>query len=125
MTAELAAGYCGEPSVDTFLSRPWQGRRLDRYADQQDRVRPLREKLGLPLFTLDACRHGGMTDLEEAELTEGRARPAMRPARPIAVYAKATELRSLGGHQEASRVSADDGVHGRCSQGGAEGGALI
>ena len=23
------------------------------------------------LFTLDACRHGGMTELEEAELIEG------------------------------------------------------
>jgi hypothetical protein len=26
------------------------------------------------LFTLDACRHGGMTELEEAELTEGQGR---------------------------------------------------
>jgi hypothetical protein len=35
-------------------------------------VRSMRDKLGLPpTFTLDACRHGGMTELEEAELTDG------------------------------------------------------
>ena len=27
-----------------------------------------------PLFTLDACRHGGMTELEEAELTDSQGR---------------------------------------------------
>jgi hypothetical protein len=26
------------------------------------------------LFTLDACRHGRMTELEEAELTDGQGR---------------------------------------------------
>lgn len=42
--------------------------------DMAKLVRKLRERLGLPeMFTLDACRHGGMTELEEAELT-GRAR---------------------------------------------------
>jgi hypothetical protein len=25
-------------------------------------------------FTLDACRHGGLTELEEAELTDGQGR---------------------------------------------------
>jgi hypothetical protein len=35
----------------------------------------LRNKLGLPsTFTPDACRHGGMTELEEAELTHGQGR---------------------------------------------------
>ena len=35
----------------------------------------LRDKVGLPTtFTLDACRHGGMTELEEAELTDGQGR---------------------------------------------------
>ena len=35
-------------------------------------VRKLRDRLGLSAtFTLDACRHGGMTELEEAELTDG------------------------------------------------------
>ena len=37
-------------------------------------VHTMRDKLGLPSsFTLDACRHGGMTELEEAELTDGQA----------------------------------------------------
>ena len=36
-------------------------------------VRRLADGFGLPAtFTLDACRHGGMTELEEAELTQGR-----------------------------------------------------
>ena len=38
-------------------------------------VRGLRERLGLPaFFTLDSCRHGGMTELKEAELTDGQGR---------------------------------------------------
>src|SRR5262245_4444948 len=37
-------------------------------------VHTMRDKIGLPsTFTLDACRHGGMTELEEAELTDGQA----------------------------------------------------
>jgi hypothetical protein len=40
------------------------------------RVRKHRVALGLPsTFTLDACRHGGMTELEVAELTDGQAAP--------------------------------------------------
>jgi hypothetical protein len=40
-------------------------------------VRRLRELAKLPAtFTLDACRHGGMTELEEAELTDGQG-PAL------------------------------------------------
>jgi hypothetical protein len=38
-------------------------------------VHTMRDKIGLPsTFTLDACRHGGMTELEEAELTDGQGR---------------------------------------------------
>jgi hypothetical protein len=38
-------------------------------------MRGLREQLGLlDTFTLDACRHAGMTELEEAELTGGQGR---------------------------------------------------
>jgi hypothetical protein len=40
-------------------------------------VRALRDRLALPsTFTLDACRHGGMTELEAAELTDGAPHPA-------------------------------------------------
>ena len=49
--------------------KPWNSMRLSKV------VRELRVKLGLPsTFTLDACRHGGMTELEEAELTDGQGR---------------------------------------------------
>jgi hypothetical protein len=43
-------------------------------------VHKMRDELKLPaIFTLDACRHGGMTELDEAELT-GRPGPcAVRP----------------------------------------------
>lgn len=38
-------------------------------------VQRMRKEIGLPKeFTLDACRHDGMTELEEMELTEGQGR---------------------------------------------------
>ena len=61
-------------------------------------VRKLRLKLKLPAsFTLDACRHGGMTELEEAELTtgQGRALSGHRTERAYEGYAKATIERAL------------------------------
>ena len=46
---------------------------------------------------MDAYRHGGMTELEEAELTEGqgRALSSHRTRESYARYAKRTELRML------------------------------
>jgi hypothetical protein len=61
-------------------------------------VQKMRKKLHLPAhFTLDACRHGGMTELEEAELTEGqgRALSAHKTSQAYAGYAKRTEKRML------------------------------
>ena len=58
----------------------------------------MRKDIGLPAeFTLDACRHGGMTELEEAELTEGqgRALSAHRTKESYAGYAKRTAPRVL------------------------------
>ena len=58
----------------------------------------MRDKLELPSsFTLDACRHGGMTELEEAELTDGqgRALSAHKTASAYAGYAKRTMERAL------------------------------
>jgi hypothetical protein len=41
----------------------------------QHLVQRLRKLAKLPpTFTLDACRHGGMTELEEAVLTDGQGR---------------------------------------------------
>jgi hypothetical protein len=62
------------------------------------RVRRLRVALGLPAtFTLDACRHGGMTELESAELTDGqgRALSGHRTQRAYQGYAKRTLARAL------------------------------
>ena len=64
------------------------------------RVRRLRLALGLPVtFTLDACRHGGMTELETAELTDGqgRALSGHRTQRAYEGYAKRTLERALPG----------------------------
>ncbi len=63
-------------------------------------VRKLRDRLALPSnFTLDACRHGGMTELEEAELTDGqgRALSGHRTQRAYEGYAKRTLERALPG----------------------------
>ncbi|UPJ56010.1 hypothetical protein [Bradyrhizobium sp. 192] len=51
-------------------ARPW------RYSSLNHVVTRLRKSIeGVPAhFTLDACRHGGMTELEEAELTDGQGR---------------------------------------------------
>jgi hypothetical protein len=60
-------------------------------------VRSLRDDLGLPkTFTLDACRHGGMTELEEAELTDGQGRAlSAHRSKAYEGYAKRTAKRAL------------------------------
>ena len=60
-------------------------------------VRRLRARLGLPsTFTLDAGRHGGMTELEEAQLTDGQGRAlSAHKSKAYECYAKRTELRAL------------------------------
>jgi hypothetical protein len=60
-------------------------------------VSQLRNQLGLPsTFTLDACRHGGMTELEEAELTDGQGRALSgHRSKAYEAYAKRTMKRAL------------------------------
>jgi len=61
-------------------------------------VQKMRKKLGLTQnFTLDACRHGGLTELEEAELTDGqgRALSAHKSQQSYEGYAKRTMRRAL------------------------------
>jgi hypothetical protein len=62
-------------------------------------VRTMRGRIpGTPAhFSLDACRHGGMTELEEAGLTDGqgRALSGHRSRRAYDGYAKATMERAL------------------------------
>ncbi len=69
------------------------------YSGFEKIVQQLRKKIdGLPsYFTLDACRHGGMTELEEAALTEGqgRALSGHKTAQAYRGYAKDTFDRAL------------------------------
>jgi hypothetical protein len=60
-------------------------------------VRSLRTIDGVPAnFTLDACRHGGMTELEEAELTDGQGRAlSAHKSKAYDGYAKRTEKRAM------------------------------
>jgi hypothetical protein len=74
------------------LSKPYS------FSGMQKIVHTMRDKLGLPsTFTLDACRHGGMTELEEAELTDGqgRALSAHKSQQAYEGYAKRTMERAL------------------------------
>ena len=83
-----------------MILRPGQGstpaKVYDRFA-MGKLVRSLRAELKLPSFTLDACRHGGMTELEEAELTtgQGRALSGHRTDAAYGGYAKRTLPRAL------------------------------
>jgi hypothetical protein len=68
------------------------------FGGMQKIVQTMRAKLDLPSsFTLDACRHGGMTELEEAELTDGqgRALSAHKSQQAYEGYAKRTMERAL------------------------------
>ena len=78
--------------VDDGISKPYS------FSGMQKIVRRMRKEISLLVeFNLDACRHGGMTELEEAELTEGqgRALSAHRTKESYAGYAKRTEARML------------------------------
>jgi integrase len=72
--------------------------KLFSFSGFQKKVQGLRKEIGLPTtFTLDACRHGGMTELEEAELTDGqgRALSGHKTVQAYAGYAKQTLERAL------------------------------
>src|SRR6266704_2898570 len=82
---------CGPYQMDRLPSRP-------ETDNPKKVVQRMRKEIGLPKeFTLDVCRHGGMTELEEAELTEGqgRALSAHRTRESYAGYAKRTEAGML------------------------------
>jgi hypothetical protein len=96
--------------VEDGVSKPYS------FSGMQKIVQRMRKAIGLPKeFRLDACRHGGMTELEEAELTEGRGRAlsAHRTRESYAGYAKRTEARMLSGtrkrhaHMLANQMATD------------------
>jgi hypothetical protein len=78
-------------------------------------VRRLREVAELPAtFTLDACRHGGMTELEEAELTDGQGRAlSAHKSRAYEGYAKRTMERALAATRKrhAHRLANTEGTN--------------
>jgi hypothetical protein len=68
------------------------------FSGMQKIVQRMPKELALPAyFTLDACRHGGLTELEEAELTDGqgRALSAHRTQESYEGYAKRNLPRAL------------------------------
>ena len=68
------------------------------FSGMQKIVQRMRKELALPTyFTLDACRHGGLTELEEAGLTDGqgRALSAHRTQESYEGYAKRNLPRAL------------------------------
>jgi hypothetical protein len=79
-------------------------------------VRRLRNDAGLPAtFTLDACRHGGMTELEEAELTDGQGRAlSAHKSRAYEGHAKRTMERALAATRKrhAHRIAASSNAQG-------------
>jgi hypothetical protein len=79
-------------------------------------VRRLRNDTELPsTFTLDACRHGGMTELEEAELTDGQGRAlSAHKSRAYEGYAKRTMDRALAATRKrhAHRIAASSNTPG-------------
>jgi hypothetical protein len=77
------------------------------YSGFEKIAQQLRKDIGLPPhFTLDACRHGGMTELEEAALTEGqgRALSGHKTAQAYRGYAKETLDRALSATRIGSRT---------------------
>jgi hypothetical protein len=97
--AEAVLAHLPRRGIAMILKRQRDGTTEPYTAMQMSKiVRKLRDQLGLPsTFTLDACRHGGMTELEEAELTDGqgRALSGHRTQRAYEGYAKRTLERAL------------------------------
>lgn len=59
-------------------------------------IREMADALGMAGFTLDKARHGGMTEIEESELTEGQGQAlSTHRTKAYAAYAKETEKRVL------------------------------
>ena len=79
-------------------------------------VRRLRKDAALPVtFTLEVCRHGGMTELEEAELTDGQGRAlSAHKSRAYEGYAKRTMERAIAAtrRRHAHRIAASSNAQG-------------
>ena len=113
--AEAVLDHLPRRGVPLIL-RERQGGASEPYTPKHmaELVRKLRKDFGLAAtFTLDACRHGGMTELEEAELTTGgRALSGHRTDRSYSGYAKATMERALAATRKrhAHRLANEQGT---------------
>jgi hypothetical protein len=98
-----AAGVLANEQIDGLFVRAVSEQNLGleeaTASDLQSLLQLVRKKIDgvSELFTLDACRHGGMTELEEAELTDGqgRALSGHKTAQAYRGYAKETMQRAL------------------------------
>jgi hypothetical protein len=97
--AEAVLGHLPRRGVPMILRQVKEGvTKPFSFSGMQKIVHTMRDRLGLAsTFTLDACRHGGMTELEEAELTDGqgRALSAHKSQQAYEGYAKRTMERAL------------------------------
>jgi hypothetical protein len=102
--AEDIVGHLPRLSVPMIMRRIEKGERKGHakvwsYPGMEKVVQQMRKRIDgvSKLFTLDACRHGGMTELEEAELTDGqgRALSGHKTAQAYRGYAKETMMRAL------------------------------
>lgn len=75
-------------------------------------VREMGDKLGIEGFSLDKCRHGGMTELEEMGLTEGQGRVLSKhkTAKAYRGYAKETDKRVLEATKKRMRAGSGNAV---------------
>jgi hypothetical protein len=96
--AEAVLARLPRRGVPMILREVRDGITKPSFSGMQKIVHTMRDKIGLPsTFTLDACRHGGMTELDEAELTDGqgRALSAHKSQHAYEGYAKRTMGRAL------------------------------
>jgi integrase len=102
--AEDVLGHLRKLGVPMIMRRIERGEhkgeaKVWSYPGMEKVVQQMRKKIDgvSELFTLDACRHGGMTELEEAELTDGqgRALSGHKTAQAYRGYAKETMQRAL------------------------------
>ena len=102
--AEDILSYLPKLGIPMIMRRIERGERkgdakLWSYPGVEKAVQQLRKKIDgvSPLFTLGACRHGGMTGLEEADRTDGqgRALSGHKTSQAYRGYAKETMKRAL------------------------------
>lgn len=110
LDGETVKFYAEAEAVLSHLPKPMIMRRIQKgerkgdakvwsYPGMEKVVQQMRKKIDgvSKLFTLDARRHGGLTELEEAELTDGqgRALSGHKTAQAYRGYAKETMMRAL------------------------------